>query len=819
MRKFLLIFVTLWLCRLTVFGQPLCNVVRYDEEDGVPSSHITQLLQDEQGFMWFATWNGLCRFDGYDFRSFKTQVGDGCHMTTDRIRNITLLPNGNILCYVDDDYFMFDKTSYHFRDLTAEELRQAKGNERRYLQSRSLQRKPFVWQDSHHTEWTLKGDGHLSYLDPKSGHQEDYPLPVEFRTLTFAMTDKMGNLWALDYGSIYKFTTDVQRTQRVPIEPHAEVKCLFSDAQRRYWVTTKDDEAVRIYNGSDDRLIGYLDAGGHIRPEYCRFGAAVYCMCQTKDGTLWLGAKPQGLYRLRPAGENAFKIDHFSDIPNTNIYHLVEDRQGHLWVATLGGGVFCTSQPQEELPRFSVPRHYPTEAGQRARYLLTTNDDMLLIATSSGVLVSQVKPMADDMHFRLHQREPDRKGSLSCSATMDVVQDRQGRFFVSTESGGINLIENASLQDSLLSFQHLKDLFHVQPNDIVLSLTTTEDDGLIAVGSHLITLLDSTLQGRVLDVRNFSSGYRFSEAHPLNLGKGRWLFGLTDGAFVTTYEQMCQQAYQPSVVLTGISVQGTSDNWAIACTDTIVMNPSQRSFTIHFAALDYGAPDRISYSFRLLPNERWNYIGHDRSTTLLDLEPGTYQMEIRSTDADGQWLDNTRTLTIVVTPTFWESAWGRLLILLLIVGVVATVVYTLLYVRRIKRQQHETLEKYLALIDGERFETRSKKVENTTDPILQRIMDFVEENIGNSDANVGDMAEAAAISRSGLQRKLKQAMGITPQDLMREARIKRACQQLRETDKNVSEIAYACGFTDPKYFSRCFKQSTGQSPTEYKNAT
>jgi transcriptional regulator GlxA family with amidase domain len=96
-------------------------------------------------------------------------------------------------------------------------------------------------------------------------------------------------------------------------------------------------------------------------------------------------------------------------------------------------------------------------------------------------------------------------------------------------------------------------------------------------------------------------------------------------------------------------------------------------------------------------------------------------------------------------------------------------------------------------------------------------MQFVEENLSNSEAGVGDMASAAAVSRSGLQRKLKQAMGITPQDLLKEARIKRACQLLRQTDKNVAEVAYACGFSDPKYFSRSFKQSTGKSPTEYRD--
>ena len=259
--------------------------------------------------------------------------------------------------------------------------------------------------------------------------------------------------------------------------------------------------------------------------------------------------------------------------------------------------------------------------------------------------------------------------------------------------------------------------------------------------------------------------------------------------------------------------------------DSITLQPDERSLTVHFAALDYSAPERISYAFRLTADGNddapWNYIGHDRSATLLDLEPGSYLLEVRSTNADGQWTDKTRRLTIIVKPTFWESVWGQLLILLLIVGTLAGIGYTLLYIKRIKRQQHETLEAYLALIQkkqGRKAEERKAHIA-TDDPMMQRVMQFVEENIGNSEANVGDMASAAATSRSGLQRKLKQVMGITPQDLLREARIKRACQLLCESDKTIAEIAYSCGFTDPKYFSRSFKQSTGQSPTEFKNAS
>ncbi len=823
MKKILTSLALLALGWLGTGAQPLCSVLRYDETSGVPSSHLSQLLQDQDGFMWFATWNGLCRFDGYEFRTFKPQVGDGCHMTTDHISNITLLPSSLLLCQVDKEYYMFDLHSYRFRNLTDEELRQVDELTFKNRQSRSLQKpQGLTWTDAHQTQWTIHGDGRLSYLDPETHQTVDYPLPVAFKALSFAMADTRGNLWMLGGGSIYQLCTDHQRARRLDIMPQDEVKCLFADSKGRYWVTTKEDKTVRVYDGSNDRLLGYLGADGRLHAGYTAFSAPVYCMYETDDGTLWLGTKHGGLYRLTATGSSAFSVEHFSDLPSQDVYCIRADRQGRLWVAMLGGGVCYTDHPRDAVPRFFIPANYPVDQCPRARYIYITKDDVMLVATSTGLLVAQLTRQPNDMHFLLHQREPQRKESLSCSATMDVAEDRRGRIFVSTESGGVNRIEDTDLLAPQLTFSHLREQFHVQANDVVQSLAPMADGQLMAIGSHLITLLDSEGQGRVLDVRKFNDDYRFSEAHALPLdGGSRWLIGLTDGAFYTTLEQMQQKAYEPRLVLTGLSVQG-NERWAIARADTIVLSPKERSFTLHFAALDYCAQDRISYAFRLLPNEQWNYIGRDHSATLLDLEPGTYRMEIRCTDVDGQWTEQVRALTILVTPTFWESAWGQLTIVLLLAAIVAALVYTVLYIRRIKRQRHETLQAYLSLLEEKdrRVAVPAAPVPRvkTDDPMLERIMTFIEENIGNGEAGVGDMAAAAATSRSGLQRKLKQAMGITPQDLLREARIKHACQLLRQTDKTVAEVAYSCGFSDPKYFSRCFKQSTGCAPSEYRSA-
>lgn len=824
-----------WLAAVTLWAQPVCDVTKYDEADGVSSAHITQLLQDEQGFMWFATWNGLCRYDGYDFQTFKPQVGDGCNMTTDRIRMFAMRPDGNFVCRIDDDYFLFDTRTYRFSNLpqtTAED------DLKHYRTSMSLKEdRPIEWKDAYDTRWTLYVNGRLTY-QRDDGLTGDYPLDIELNKLSFACQDRQGNLWVLGRSNgIYKFTTDMQRTRRLPIEPQAQVKCMFKDNSQRLWVATREDGAVRLYDAKSMQLSGYLGADGRLHQQYTRFGAVVYCMYQSKDGTLWLGTKPQGIYRLKETAAGTFHIDHLTQLPNLNVYNILEDRQGRLWVATLGGGLCYAQQPQAANPQFVVPKGYPKDAAQRVRYLMVEEQQqVLLAATTEGLIVSRLEPQADRMSFRLHQREADRTQSLSSSAMMDIIKAHNGRLYVSTESGGVNLIEDADLLKEQLTFRHYTVQNHMLPSDVIMSMTPMPNGRYAIVSSHLVSIVDSTTQYRQLDTHYFNADYRFSEARPQMVDNDTWIFGLNDGAFLTTTHQMERQTYQPQMVLTCLEVRGekqVSEWWSIERMDTLTLQPHERNIKLHFAAIDYQAPERISYAFRLLTasqrdTTQWNYIGTNRSVTLLNLEPGTYRLEVRSTNADGVWMDNQRVLTLIVKPTFWEAWYGKLLLVLLIAGFVAAIIYTLLYIRRIKRQHRETLEKYLSLIEvrGERSQVSGERSEvigeesqvsgESLDPMLQRVMQFVEENIANSDVNVGDMASAAAVSRSGLQRKVKQAMGITPQDLLREARIKRACQLLRQTDKTVAEVAYACGFSDPKYFSRSFKQSTGLSPTEYK---
>lgn len=779
--RYLLTLLMVWMGLHNMWSQSLCKVVKYDEEDGVPSNHVTQLLQDKHGFMWFSTWNGLCRFDGYEFQTFKIQAGDGCHMPNDRIRSIAIRPDGQIVCKVEEnEYYLFDTRTCRFHDVAPQDMQQAADDIQKYRQSKAV----------------------------KTAESQ----------VTFKYDDRQNNHWEIANGQISLSVPVAEHTKRLSIEPAAEVKCLFKDSKNRYWLTTREDGAVRIYT-SDMQPIGYLGRDGSIHTSYTSFGAPIYCMYETDDGSLWLGSKPQGLFRMQEKGGH-FVISQPTGMVEQDVYNIREDQFHRLWIATMREGLFYTKDYTTANPQFLKPGQYPKDFGQRVRHLHITRNGILIAATTDGLVTAQLGNDVNKMTFYRHQRESDRAESLSCSATMDVIEDGSGQVWISTESGGVNIISERDLLKPQSVFRHMNSTTHQLPNDIVLSLAPINDRQTMVVSSHLLTLVDTTGHSRVLDARFFNADYRFGDARPLSFGKGQWLFGLKDGAFTTSSSQMEQKAYSPPLVLTYIEVRGEREDvrgdWAIENSDTIILQPHERNVSIHFAALDFSAAERISYAFRLSTDEHWHYIGHDRSATLLDLKPGTYLLEIRSTNADGEWLDNIRTLTIIVKPTFWEAWYGQLLIVLLCVALLAAILYTYLYIRRIKRQHQQTLEAYLTLLNPSPPHPHIKAED---DVLLKRVMKFIEENIADANIGVGDLAAAAAVSRSGLQRKLKQTMGITPQELLSEARIKRACQLLRTSDKTVAEVAYACGFSDPKYFSKCFKQSTGKTPSEYKNAS
>ena len=112
--------------------------------------------------------------------------------------------------------------------------------------------------------------------------------------------------------------------------------------------------------------------------------------------------------------------------------------------------------------------------------------------------------------------------------------------------------------------------------------------------------------------------------------------------------------------------------------------------------------------------------------------------------------------------------------------------------------------------------SESPAIASYDEQFMKQVIDYIEQNIDNVLLVVEDLAKEFPMSRSVFYKKIKSLFGLSPVDLIRTIRIKRAVQLIDSSAYSFTEIAYMCGFNDLSYFGKCFKKQLGLSPSEYR---
>ncbi len=108
-----------------------------------------------------------------------------------------------------------------------------------------------------------------------------------------------------------------------------------------------------------------------------------------------------------------------------------------------------------------------------------------------------------------------------------------------------------------------------------------------------------------------------------------------------------------------------------------------------------------------------------------------------------------------------------------------------------------------------------KKIQTPDDALMQRVMEVINENIGDSDLSVDMIAQKVGISRVHLHRKMKELTNQTPHSFIRNIRLQQAAKLLKDGKQSITDVMYACGFSNSASFSTMFKNLYGCSPREY----
>ena len=288
---------------LTIHAQDYA-LRHYDESSGLSHHHATRILQDSSGMMWVATYNGLNRFDGYRFVTFKAEEEDEMNMPSDRIRRIRLTKDNNIQCLIDDSVVLFNTHTCRFESLPASEE----------LKSQ------------------LQSDWNPDLWVPKDQYSSLGNL--RFKDIRYDYEDRQGNRWLIDDHGLFVATPLPSRGTRINTE---EVRAMWQLANGTILASIRGAKQVAVYDSSL-RLAGYVRPDGALSKSAVSFDSQVYCFYESRDGKhAWIGCKPGCLLE----GDNAprtYSIWKHEQV--RNVYDIAEDHDGNVWAATFGFGLW-----------------------------------------------------------------------------------------------------------------------------------------------------------------------------------------------------------------------------------------------------------------------------------------------------------------------------------------------------------------------------------------------------------------------------------------------------------------------------------------------
>lgn len=574
-----------------------------------------------------------------------------------------------------------------------------------------LRSRDVIFEDSQGTLWVVPHLGCLSYYDREDKelkpYYTDYSKPESKFTpviLNFYV-DNQKNFWYANNFWMDKISFFPNASQLTTFDSGHETRAIMVDKQQNLWVANKKG-VIRIFN-PDKTLKGYLTPEGTISPKAISFSRNIYCFTEDEQGNIWMGSKWDGIIRLSPKRDGSFQIRNYVhkeedpySLSNNSIYCIYQDSKKRMWIATHGGGINLLQETADGEIRFlhngNLLKDYSKDKFNKVRVIKEVNNTLLVGTTEGLITFSCNFERPEEIKFYTNVRIPDLASSLSSNDVIYIYTDSRQNSYVLTFTGGINqIISNNLLTDQIQFKTYTKRNGLV--SDLVLSMIEDQQKNLWVISENTLAKFDpenGTFEH--YNEKHLQKEIYFSEASPAII-RNQLILGTDAGILKINPAAFSKSSYTPPIVFTSLKIQGVQQQLALDDLEELKLKPDERNVSFQFAALDYINPSSISYAYRLKGlEEKWNEVENSRTASYINLPPGNYELQIRSTNSDGVWTDNVRKLSVIVIPTFWETYWAVLVYIILFILFTATIVYIILYIYKLRHQIY--MEQQLANI-------------------------------------------------------------------------------------------------------------------------
>jgi signal transduction histidine kinase/ligand-binding sensor domain-containing protein/DNA-binding response OmpR family regulator len=709
--------IWVWVATLCHGQSPDLKFEHLNTENGLSQNTITGIVKDKYGFMWFGTWSGLCRYDGYRFKIYRYQQGNPKSIINNRILNISKDADQNLWIVTFNDSVL---CKYHYETDNFERIpvkRVSKAFPRQisrnwHLNNAAVSYKGYQWDIGR-----IQKD--LVQTNLATGEVKHYEVNPETRWslndpfVTDIYLDDEHILWVGTYSNgINKANLDAKPFRHIDHDPQNHnsiidnnVHAIAEDKQGNIWVGTRDKGITVI--SRNHTYQNFQESKNSTNGLSSNFIKTIFC---DSRGYVWIGTL-RGLDGFDPA---TGKLRHYtgSGLNNAHVFSAFEDHLHQIWFASWNG-IYKYIPAKDSLIR----QNTPDLLSKSAMAIMEDSLNQIWVGTEGGG-IAVFKPSGRD-HLQLVgllKHSDNQPNSISDDRVYSLCQDAERNIWIGT-GNGLDRFDPPS---------HIFKHFTTSPN----GLRNANITGIVEDNNGSVWVSDnrgiSKINKRTFRVRNFSTqdglqGNDFSDGAIFKSRSTDMLYLGGNNGYNAFYPDSIKTDYSvPKVVLTELQVLnkqvGVNDtvNGRVLLQKPLYMTPAislhyqDKSIAIEFAGLHYVNPSGNKYAYILEGfDKNWIYTdATNRIATYSNLSRGNYVFKVKASNSDGIWNPVPTTLKITVLPPWWASTIAYIFYSLVFIGLLYAFYYYSVRYARLKSKLN-----YEHLLHEKELEMRQSKIE------------------------------------------------------------------------------------------------------------
>jgi diguanylate cyclase (GGDEF)-like protein/PAS domain S-box-containing protein len=659
------------------------DVLVFDGERARPGE-VRGLARGSDGSVWAATTAGLYRIDGETLRA------ELVALPADEAHAVFVDRDGGLWVGTEAGLFRRELSGAFVRAWPAQP-----GNERSAVYDIEQVADGRLWL-------AVYGGGVIVHDAAKDTHEalrhnREIPGTLPEDSIRTLAIDRSGLLWI--GGDVFglarvdpagaKFAYLVDDNRERPVVDTNNIRSLYEDDEARLWIGTEGDGPKR-YDRVSDSYEYYLDVLRDALPAPRRnIAMRTFSILPDGFGQLWV-ATNVGVFLLDPEKRQATALPvdptRTDALPDPTVRSMIAGRDGSLWMGTFTRGLV---RYQPRVARWTYYRSAPVDtASLWHNAVLTLREDRsgrIWIGTLDGL--NLLDPANDTMR-RIPRASPA-SDSLAGNIVRAIHEASDGTLWIGSHNG-LSRLDELTPTGARFSRYLASDGL---PGSSVYGILE-DDRGMLWLSTNRgVARFDpARREFRRYTLADGLQGLEFNGGAQLRLHDGRLAFGGSRGINWFTPERMSPSEYEPRLAFTSF-VKGDRRTavYAPEAFGALAIDSSARVVGFEFAALDFAAPTRNLYEYRLDGfDDEWLALGSRHDVTFTNLDAGTYALRVRGSNRDGRWSSQELRLDLTVRPSWWASrtmqiAYALAALLLVALAIVSSR-------RRVHRDRQHTRE-------------------------------------------------------------------------------------------------------------------------------